>query len=308
MNRHFSSQTTQSATAAALRELCLFGVRPGSDEPDYRPLPDLCQIESSIASIAASLSEMLAETRLEHELKRLLWFFVNTFHRQLSQTQRSLDDNEAKLRELQHIQDGSEVRDVELQRATNEGFTLTEQRNTYEVMRDVAAEHFQAITGSAWLPRSGSKVSHRNLTAAVIESRDYVSAKRRSENETHCPEGTRNAFAGGADFQDINKIWAVLDKIQVKYPDMILLHGGSPKGAELIAAKWAENRGITQVVFKPDWKAHNKAAPFKKNDKLLETVPVGMIACPGNGITENLVDKARKIGIPVMRVTNGSQK
>jgi hypothetical protein len=94
----------------------------------------------------------------------------------------------------------------------------------------------------------------------------------------------------------------VLDATREKYADMILLHGGTPKGAELIAAKWADTRGVTQVVFKPDWKANGRSAPFKRNDKMLDTVPQGLIATPGTGITENLVDKARKLGIRIKRI------
>jgi hypothetical protein len=33
---------------------------------------------------------------------------------------------------------------------------------------------------------------------------------------------------------------------------MVLLHGGSPRGAERIAACWADNRKVTQIVFKPN--------------------------------------------------------
>jgi hypothetical protein len=72
--------------------------------------------------------------------------------------------------------------------------------------------------------------------------------------------------------------------------------------AEMIAARWADTRGVTQVVFKPDWKSHGKAAPFKRNDKMLETMPQGLIATPGSGITENIVDKARKLGIRIKRI------
>jgi hypothetical protein len=35
-------------------------------------------------------------------------------------------------------------------------------------------------------------------------------------------------------------IWDRLDGVRAKHPDMILLHGGSPKGAELIAAKMGD--------------------------------------------------------------------
>ncbi|ANT50018.1 hypothetical protein [Mesorhizobium amorphae] len=45
--------------------------------------------------------------------------------------------------------------------------------------------------------RAGSMVSHKSLTAAVIDSRDFLTAKRRAETEIMMPEGTKIAFAGG---------------------------------------------------------------------------------------------------------------
>ena len=41
---------------------------------------------------------------------------------------------------------------------------------------------------------------------------------------------------------------------------------------------------------------------FRRNDELLALLPKGVIAFPGSGITGNLVDKARSLGIPVQRV------
>ena len=43
-----------------------------------------------------------------------------------------------------------------------------------ELMRDQAAEHYERQIGKPWLPRSGSKVNHRNLTSAMIDSRDFL--------------------------------------------------------------------------------------------------------------------------------------
>ena len=82
---------------------------------------------------------------------------------------------------------------------------------------------------------------------------------------------------------------------------MVLLHGGGP-GVETVAARWAEARGVHQLVCRPNWNAHGKAAPFRRNDELLDLLPKGVIAFPGSGITGNLVDKATKLGIPVHRV------
>ena len=64
---------------------------------------------------------------------------------------------------------------------------------------------------------------------------------------------------------------------------MVLLHGGSPKGAELIAAKWATNRKVPQIAFKPEWTKHAKAAPFKRNDAMLAVLPIGVMHFPGTG-------------------------
>ena len=138
----------------------------------------------------------------------------------------------------------------------------------------------------------------------MIDSRDFLAAKRRVETEPLIPAGPKIAFTGGLDFNDHRLIWERLDKALARHPDMVLLHGGSPKGAERIAACWADNRKTPQIVFKPEWTRHGKAAPFKRNDRMLEILPIGVIVCPGSGISANLADKARMLGIPVWRLGN----
>jgi hypothetical protein len=39
--------------------------------------------------------------------------------------------------------------------------------------------------------------------------------------------------------------------------------------------------------------------------RMLEILPIGVIVCPGSGISANLADKARMLGIPVWRLGNG---
>lgn len=70
----------------------------------------------------------------------------------------------------------------------------------------------------------------------------------------------------------------------------MLLHGGSPKGAEKITASWADNRQCPQIAFETVWIRYGKAAPFKRSDRLLEILPIGLVVLPGSGITDNLAD------------------
>ncbi len=299
---------TSSPTDHVLAELQLYGYRPFQDEPDLRPLPEAKAVTAAVADIFDALVATLADTRLEPDLEDLLWSTVNLFHRAASRIERELDDNEQAQRRSQKEQDGSEIRSVELERLTSEGQTLIERRNDMEFFRDQAANQFERHIGSSWRPRSGSMVNHRMLTSAMIDSRDFLAAKRRAENEVLLPAGPKIAFTGGLDFNDHRLIWDRLDKVHAKHPDMVLLHGGSPKGAERIAARWADHRKVPQIAFKPDWTKHAKAAPFMRNDLMLEALPIGVIVFPGTGIQDNLADKARILGIPIWKFGAGGAK
>ncbi len=295
----------ESSTAHILAELQLYGFRPFQDEPDPRPLPEGDRVAGAIADIFDALVSTLEDTRLGPDLDDLLWGTVNLFHRAAERVERELDDNEQAQRRSQREQDGSEVRSVELEQLLIFGGTLLERRDAHELMRDTAADLYRTHTGSGWQPRHGSLVNRKALTSAVIDSRDFIAARRRAETEVMLPAGPKIAFTGGKDCNDTNEIWTALDRVHAKHPCMVLLHGGAPSGAERIAACWADNRKVAQVAFKPNWAKHAKAAPFKRNDAMLDVLPIGVIVFPGNGINDNLADKARKLGIPLFDFRKG---
>ncbi|MEJ5083763.1 MULTISPECIES: DUF2493 domain-containing protein [unclassified Ochrobactrum] len=301
-NDAFEPNHASSPTDRVIHEMQIYGYRPHQDEPDPRPLPEEHVVHSALATMFDAFAGMVGDTRLEPDLDDLLWSTVNLFHRAGERIQRELQRNEDAQRNAQGEQDGSEVKSVELERLIAEGMTHLERRNAFEFMRDHAADLFEAQTGSAWRPRTGSKVSHANMTAAMIDSRDFLSARRRAETEVLIPAGTKIVFGGGMDYNDHERIWTTLDKTREKHPDMVLLHGGSAKGAERIAACWADARKVTQIAFKPNWNRHAKAAPFRRNDDMLSVMPAGVIVFPGSGITGNLADKARQFGIPVWQI------
>ena len=268
-----------SPTDHLLQELQLYGYRPFEDEPDRRPLPEGGAVAGAVCDIFDALVVALQDTRLEPDLPDLLWSTVNLFHRAAERIERQLDDNEQAQRRGQREQDGGEVKSLELERLTAEGGPFsnvaTHRAHARPGRRTLRAPHRIVLAS-----RSRSMVNHRNLTAAMIDSRDFLAAKKRADNEVLIPAGPKIAVTGGLDFNDHRLIWSKLDQVRAKHPDMVLLHGGSPKGAELIAAKWADNRKVTQIAFKPDWTKHAKSAPFKRNDAMLEVLPIEVIVFP----------------------------
>jgi hypothetical protein len=288
-----------SPTAHLMAELQLFGWQSFDAETDRRPIPDDAMLAGAVADIVDALASTCTDTILEPDLAELLWAMVNAFHRATTRIEQQLDRNEQDQRRLQGEQDGSEVKSVELERLVAQGEILVERRDAIEMMRDQAAERYERCIGSPWRPRAGSMVNRKMLTSSILDSRDFLAARKRADTKVMLPAGPKVALTGGLDFNDHQLVWDTLDRVHTKHPDMVLLHGGSPRGTEFIASRWADHRKVPQIAFKPDWTAHGKAAPFRRNDALLDVLPIGVLHFPGSGIQDNLRDKARKIGIPV---------
>ena len=292
-----------SVTATVCENAQLYGATPERGEFDPREVWDEDDATCAVSEAFRILAEGVGPDgfQMADERESLLWGFVNTFDAQVRRLDRSVDRLAPELRDLQTSQDGSEIKSRELELVTDRAQNLGDRRDAFEQMRDAAATAYRAETGDTWRPRRGSNVSQTgHLTSSAIDARDFMRARKDRETRAHLPEGTLVAIAGGKQVTDANAVINRLDKAKAKYADIILVHGGGP-GVERIAAQWAERNGVHQVVCKPDWNAHGRAAPFRRNDELLNLLPKGVIAFPGSGITDNLVDKAVKLGIPVMR-------
>ncbi|MXY38381.1 MAG: DUF2493 domain-containing protein [Rhodospirillaceae bacterium] len=293
----------QSVTATVCDNAALFGAAPERDEFDTREIWDADDAIDAVSEAFRILAEGVGPdgTQLADERESLLWGFVNMLDSQTNRLDRAADRLMPELRDLQRAQDGTEIKSLELEMTTHRAQCLTDRRDAFETMRDQAAERYRAETGNVWRPRRGSHVSQTGtLTSASIDARDFARARQDRKTAAHLPQGTLVAIAGGKDVADPAAVIAMLDRTRAKHADMVLVHGGGP-GVERIAAQWAERNGVHQVVCKPDWDRHGRAAPFRRNEELLNLLPKGVIAFPGSGITENLVDRARQMGIPVCR-------
>ena len=295
---------TASPTAAVCEGLALYGGRPERGELDSRDVWDEDDTLDALAeAIRVIVDGVTVEgTQMADEREALLWGFVNMLHSQVARLDRAVDRIAPEMRDLERAQDGNEVKAWELELLTNRAHNFGDRRDAFEKMRDIAADAYRVETGDTWRPRYGSHTSQTGkLTSAAIDARDFRRARQDRETRAHLPDGTLVAITGGKEVTDADAIWTTLDRTRARHADMVLLHGGGP-GVEKIAASWAEARGVDQVVCRPDWNAHGKAAPFRRNDELLNLLPKGVIAFPGSGITGNLVDKARQLGIPVQHV------
>lgn len=115
----------------------------------------------------------------------------------------------------------------------------------------------------------------------------------------------RVLVCGGRDFENKNWLFRVLDEIHQREGGGIgtLIHGNA-RGADNLAAWWADCNKVVQMAFPADWGVHGKAAGPIRNAKMLELGrPDLCVAFPGGAGTRDMARKCIEAGVEVTHVT-----
>ena len=102
---------------------------------------------------------------------------------------------------------------------------------------------------------------------------------------------------GGRDFDDIDFVVDTLCDFHDIYPITQII-SGMAKGADSLAAMWAEEMGIEVNEFPADWNRHGNKAGFIRNKQMLdEGNPDAVYAFAGGKGTNDMVSQSEKRGI-----------
>lgn len=109
---------------------------------------------------------------------------------------------------------------------------------------------------------------------------------------------TRRAIVcGGRSYLDAAWLSQTLDKMHAEMPISELAHGGA-EGADALAGKWAEAKGIPVRVYEADWKREGKSAGPRRNARMLKDFkPDLVIAFAGGAGTADMVKRAIQAGV-----------
>lgn len=108
----------------------------------------------------------------------------------------------------------------------------------------------------------------------------------------------RVIVCGGRDYADSRTVYWALDQVRSKHGIPVIIHGGA-RGADALAASWAEEVGATVEVYEADWERHGKGAGPVRNQQMVDAGADGCIAFPGGRGTADMVSRCKKAGIPV---------
>ena len=105
---------------------------------------------------------------------------------------------------------------------------------------------------------------------------------------------------GGRQYSDLVNIFTKLDEYHDIHNISELIQGGA-LGADFIAKTWAEKRGITCHTINADWKNNGRAAGPMRNAEMLKLDPDVVIAFPGGIGTADMIHKATKANVEVVK-------
>ena len=113
----------------------------------------------------------------------------------------------------------------------------------------------------------------------------------------------RVLVCGGRNFNDALTLGSWLGGIHGRQGIAVLIEGGA-RGADFMARRFAEWKGIPVVTFDADWKTHGKAAGPIRNQRMIEEgKPDLVVAFEGGSGTADMVRRARAAGVEVLSAT-----
>jgi hypothetical protein len=115
---------------------------------------------------------------------------------------------------------------------------------------------------------------------------------------------------GGRDYIDYARVAATLDGFHSRQGVIAVVHGGA-RGADTLAARWADAIAIPCLKVPARWNVIGTRAGPDRNVRMLELAylcakgtghAVQVVAFPGGAGTRDCTAKAAKRGFPVMQI------
>jgi len=106
-------------------------------------------------------------------------------------------------------------------------------------------------------------------------------------------------ICGGRDYADARALYAVLDLLQRRHRGIDIIVGDA-RGADMLALRWSEDRGVAATVCLADWKRYRRSAGHVRNQLMIDMRPDLVVAFPGGRGTADCISRARFNKIPVI--------
>lgn len=86
--------------------------------------------------------------------------------------------------------------------------------------------------------------------------------------------------------------------------DVDLIISGGAKGVDALAEEYADKKGLSKLILRPNYTKYGKAAPLIRNEKMVDICDKALIIWDGKSRgTNHTIEYAQKVGKSVMIIT-----
>jgi hypothetical protein len=129
---------------------------------------------------------------------------------------------------------------------------------------------------------------------------------RRGDDGQQAAQGGRTIYrlliSGWREMSDYDLLRDTLDRVLAPHlPDVVVIHG-SARGADSLADRYADERGLLKLPFRAEWHKYGRSAGHRRNTRMLvEGRPDYLVAFqhPTGKGTQDMIEQARDGGIPM---------
>lgn len=106
---------------------------------------------------------------------------------------------------------------------------------------------------------------------------------------------------GGRNYNDFAQMNRCLLSLHEKVGIAEIIEGDA-WGADSMAGSWGNSHNIPVIVVPANWNEEGRSAGLRRNQRMLDLKPDGVVAFPGGRGTAHMISIAKKAGVPVWEI------
>ena len=188
-----------------------------------------------------------------------------------------LTDQRNQTIQLEQQDIGSDIDHNQQQENTDKSHYTSSSLDTLDSVRADLAKYYYETTGEHWTPPTDTDMRRgKTITGASAEATNLVERLEQQRYQARLPQGRPIAVTALKTGPDRDTVFATMDRIHAKRPDIWLAHGNAT-GVLRDVSDWAKSRHVEQVVFRLDPTDDKKSRIIKRDERILAINPAGII-------------------------------
>ena len=241
-------------------------VTPAPEPKRQNVNPDIDALHEIVDSITRDITP--EGYQLQDQREGLLWGFVNVFDQQVKRLDRAINA-------------AGRNSDADASQIAATVANLEERKFSFEELHVAATALYFKETNKVWDTRMRDRTP--TVTATRLEFDTFIQDRDRNRHAAQAPHGRvvivhGDKIDGALQTYHYDQLAQQLDAIRARHGEIVIAHGAYKQGVDKLAAMWAENTGVPQILCPPRYHLYKNSqnpaarAAFERNRAMFDNL------------------------------------